>query len=143
MCCTRSASWTPERPNWSIRAGKTVRSYTQQNGSLRYDVLNGQFVPGARWLNRLIADVKTSEQPLQKMESLKSEMRSNENVIEHFTQLVVLSAIILIRRSETSFRQYLSSGNSVFLGEDIGRELSRQLFSSRASTCVQGDHYGW
>ena len=61
------------------------------------------------------------------MESLKSEMRSNENVIEHFTQLVVLSAIILIRRSETSFRQYLSSGNSVFLGEDIGREFSRQL----------------
>lgn len=70
----------------------------------------------------MIVDIKTSEQSLQKMESLKSEMRSNENVIEHFTQLVVLSAIILIRRSDTSFRQYLSSGNSVFSGEDIGRD---------------------
>ena len=56
------------------------------------------------------------------MESLKSEMRSNENVIEHFTQLVVLSTIILIQWSETSFRQYLSSGNSIFVGEDIGGE---------------------
>ena len=46
-----------------------------------------------------------TKQKLYNMERLGSELRSNENVIEHFPQIVVLVMFILMRESKVTFQK--------------------------------------